>query len=111
MFSFRKFHWITRKDSLKKLTDIHCDNIRETRLDEYKKLLESQQLEFLSEKIKNLEFVQNEQQECKVPVTVNAEDILLVKVQYEQLKKKRAEEAEANKKISKETEYNFDLLK
>lgn len=42
---------------------------------------------------------------------MNAEDIQLVKVQYEELKKKRQVEAEANKKISKETDYNFDLLK
>lgn len=84
-----KFHWITRKDSLRQLTDIHCNNIKEQRLLEYRQILESQQLEFLENKIKNLEFIRNEQIECKVPVTVKNEEIQEVRKQLTELKNKR----------------------
>ncbi|XP_058831282.1 small ribosomal subunit protein uS15m [Topomyia yanbarensis] len=83
------FHWITRKDSLRKLTDIHCNEIKATRLQNYREVLESQQLDFLSKKLENLEFIRKEQLECKVPVTVSAEQIQSVKKQYEELKEKR----------------------
>lgn len=83
------FHWITRKDSLRKLTDIHCDDIKNTRLQNYRQLLESQQLDFLAKKLENLEFIRKEQIECKVPVTVSVEQIQAVKKQCEELKEKR----------------------
>lgn len=83
------FHWITRKDSLRKLTDIHCEDIKTTRLESYRQLLESQQLDFLAKKLENLEFIRKEQQECKVPVTVTPEQIQAVRKQYEELKEKR----------------------
>ncbi|XP_055535769.1 28S ribosomal protein S15, mitochondrial [Wyeomyia smithii] len=83
------FHWITRKDSLRKLTDIHCNEIKESRLQNYRLFLESQQLDFLENKLKNLEHIRKEQQECKVPITVTAEQIQAVRKQYEELKEKR----------------------
>ncbi|XP_055618972.1 28S ribosomal protein S15, mitochondrial [Toxorhynchites rutilus septentrionalis] len=83
------FHWITRKDSLRKLTNIHCDEIKDTRLQEYRQFLESQQLDFLVKKIENLEFIRKEQIECKVPITVSAEQIQAAKKQYEELKERR----------------------
>ncbi|XP_058456265.1 small ribosomal subunit protein uS15m [Malaya genurostris] len=83
------FHWITRKDSLRKLTDIHCDEIKSTRLQSYREFLESQQLDFLAKKLSNLEFIRKEQLECKVPVTVTTEQIQTVKKKYEELKEKR----------------------
>lgn len=83
------FHWITRKESLRKLTDTHCNEIKENRLQSYRSLLESQQLEFLAKKIENLEFIRKEQQECKITITVTAEQIKAVKKQYEELKEKR----------------------
>uniref|UniRef100_A0A182N9K7 Small ribosomal subunit protein uS15m n=1 Tax=Anopheles dirus TaxID=7168 RepID=A0A182N9K7_9DIPT len=91
------FHWITRKDSLRKLTNIHCDQIKETRLEEYRKQLESQQLEFLEKKLKALEFVRQEQKECHVPVTVTSEQIKAVRKQYEELKERRAAMADSLK--------------
>ncbi|XP_053664204.1 28S ribosomal protein S15, mitochondrial [Anopheles marshallii] len=84
------FHWITRKDSLRKLTDTHCEQIKETRLDEYRKQLESEQLAFLEKKLKTLEFIRKEQTECQVPVTVTKEEIQAVRKQYDELKQKRA---------------------
>uniref|UniRef100_A0A182K6J0 Small ribosomal subunit protein uS15m n=1 Tax=Anopheles christyi TaxID=43041 RepID=A0A182K6J0_9DIPT len=91
------FHWITRKDSLRKLTNIHCEQIKETRLEEYRRQLESQQLEFLENKLKTLEFIRKEQTECQVPVTVSSEEIKTVRKRYEELKQKRAAVAESLK--------------
>ncbi|XP_040155049.1 28S ribosomal protein S15, mitochondrial [Anopheles arabiensis] len=91
------FHWITRKDSLRKLTNIHCDQIKETRLEEYRRQLESQQLDFLENKLKTLEFIRKEQTECQVPVTVSNDEIKAVRKQYEELKQKRAAAAESLK--------------
>lgn len=83
-----EFHWITRKESLVKLTDIHCEKIKSERLDAYKKILQSKQLEFLKNKHETLEFMRKEQIECCLPVTVTPEQIQAVKTQYEELKKK-----------------------
>jgi small subunit ribosomal protein S15 len=84
-FHFREFHWITRKDSLRKLTDLHCDEIKQQRLDAYRKVLESQQLDFLTTKLKNLQFIRKEQVECKLPITISLEQIQDVKRQHELL--------------------------
>lgn len=85
-----KFHWITRKDSLRKLTDQHCEDIRQTRLNEYRKELEDQQISFLERKLKNLQLIRSEQQELQVPVTVSEEAIKLAKEQLTNATKKRA---------------------
>lgn len=87
------YHWITRRESLTKLTNIHCDNIRDERLAAYRKQLESQQIDFLQEKLKNLEFIRNEQMECAVPVTVSAEDIKEVSIKLKDLMEKSANQA------------------
>lgn len=76
-----QYHWITRKDSLRKLTDSHCDNIREERLLAYRKELEDQQIAFLERKLENLELIRREQQELKIPVTVSEEAIKAAKQQ------------------------------
>lgn len=104
-----KFHWIARKESLRKLTKIHCSNIREERLAVYRKELESQQLGFLVKKIENLEFMRKEQIECRVPVTVSAEDIQKVKNQYKELKAKRDEEEEISRKLMAKDDYEMTL--
>lgn len=70
-----QYHWITRKESLTKLTNLHCDRIRDERLAVYRQQLEQQQVTFLEEKLQNLQFIRTEQQQCAVPVTVTAEDI------------------------------------
>uniref|UniRef100_A0A2M4BX82 Small ribosomal subunit protein uS15m n=1 Tax=Anopheles marajoara TaxID=58244 RepID=A0A2M4BX82_9DIPT len=92
-----KFHWITRKDSLRKLTDIHCEQIKQNRLEEYRQQLEAQQIEFLEKKLNNLELIRKEQIECQVPVTVEAEQIKAVRKQYEELKRKREAIAESKR--------------
>lgn len=104
-----EFHWIARKDSLRKLCKIECDGMRQEKLDKFRKHLESQQIGFLEEKIKSLEFIRNEQVECKVPVTVTVEEINAVKKQLAELQVKRAEEEEANKKLSDKEDYELNL--
>lgn len=103
------FHWITRKESMRKLTDIHCENLRQEKLETYKKELELKQIDFLANKIINLELIKKEQTECRVPVTVSSEEIQSVKKQYEELKKKREEEEEINKKLRKKEDYELNL--
>lgn len=84
-----EFHWITRKESLKKLAIAHCENLKQDRLDAYRKILEGQQIDFLEKKLKNLEFIRKEQQECQVKVTVSEDDIKDVRKKLEELKVKR----------------------
>lgn len=104
-----QFHWITRKDSLRKLTQMQCDDTRQERLDKYRQELQSQQLGFLEDKIKNLEFIRNEQIECRVPVTVSAEEINDAKKAFEKLKQQRQEEEEQNKKQIAKDDYELNL--
>lgn len=85
-----EFHWITRRESLRKLTDIHCENLRNERLLAYRKQLEKQQAAFLANKLKNLEFIRNEQIECKFPITVTNEHIQEVQKQLNNFKSKRS---------------------
>uniref|UniRef100_A0ABK9NFY1 Small ribosomal subunit protein uS15m n=1 Tax=Glossina morsitans morsitans TaxID=37546 RepID=A0ABK9NFY1_GLOMM len=86
-----KFHWITRKESLKKLTDIHCEKLRKAKLDEYRKILEEQQIPFLEDAIKKLEFVRQEQLDLDIPVTVTLEHIDDYKKRLNELKELREE--------------------
>ena len=104
-----KFHWITRKESLKKLCRTHCDGIRQERLDAYKMQLQAKQIGFLEDKIKNLEFIRNEQIECKVPVTVLPEEINAVKKQLADLKMQRSEEEKLNKQQTDKDDYEMHL--
>lgn len=83
---------IFRKESLIRLTDAHCDKIRNDRLFEYKKQLQAQQVDFLADKIEKLQFVRKEQLELGLDATVSAEDIAEVQKQHDDLKKQREEE-------------------
>lgn len=90
-----KFHWITRKDSLRKLTDTHCDDIKQTRLAAYRKELEDQQISFLERKVKNLELIRSEQVELKIPITVSEEAIKAARQQLNSAVVKQNEQAPA----------------
>lgn len=93
------FHWITRKESLQKLTDTYCENLKEERLEAYHKQLQAQQIPFLEEAIKKMQFVRQEQISCDVPVTVTEELIADSQRQLAQLKELRqAEEAASSQK-------------
>ncbi|KAF2894011.1 hypothetical protein ILUMI_12164 [Ignelater luminosus] len=86
-----EFHWVTRKGSLRKLTQKYCDDLKAERLTAYRRQLESEQPGFLEEKIRSLEFICQEQKECGVEVTVTEEEINEVKRQLEALLKERKE--------------------
>lgn len=100
---------VCRKDSIRRLSGIYCDRIRQDKLNDYKKELESKQLDFLENKVKTLEFIRNEQIECKVPVTITPDQIKEAKKQYKELKDRRAEEAEIMKKQSVKDDYELKL--
>lgn len=91
-----KFHWITRKDSLRKLTDQHCESIKEERLKAYRKELEDQQIAFLERKLQNLQMIRSEQMELKIPVTVSEDAIKEAKQQLKAV----TEKLEKNTKTS-----------
>ncbi|KAG5885840.1 hypothetical protein JTB14_032035 [Gonioctena quinquepunctata] len=84
-----EFHWITRKESLQKLTDKYSTGIKQERLANYRMQLENEQQAFLEEKIASLQFIRKEQSDCEVPVTVTLEEIDAVRRQLEELKNKR----------------------
>lgn len=100
------FHWITRKESLQKLTDIYCENLKEERLEAYHKQLQAQQIPFLEEAIKKMQFVRQEQISCDVPVTVTEEKIADSKRQLEMLKELQQAEAAASSKKQNEDGFN-----
>lgn len=100
---------VERKKSIRLLTKLHCEKIKQDRLDIYKKELDSKQLKFLEDKIKNLEFIRSEQIECKVPVKVTPEQIAVVKKQYNELKEKREEEARISQLKSEKEDYELKL--
>lgn len=68
-------HKLSRKESLRKLTELHCEEIKNKKLDEFRNLLESQQGPFLRNKLEALKFIRSEQLELQLPVTVNEQDI------------------------------------
>lgn len=80
-----EYYRVERKASLRKLTTMHCDEIKQERLDAYRKQLESQQLDFLERKFKNLELIRNEQIACKVKVTVIESDVKEAKARYDEM--------------------------
>ncbi|CRL08535.1 CLUMA_CG021342, isoform A [Clunio marinus] len=104
-----KFHPITRKDGLRKLTKLHCENLQQEKLDAYRKELETKQLSFLEDKLKNLEFIRKEQIECRVPVSITTDEIDAVRKQYKELKSRRDEEAEIIKAKNVEDDYELKL--
>ncbi|KAF4529522.1 hypothetical protein B566_EDAN015180 [Ephemera danica] len=60
-----EFHWITRKDSLRKLTQEHCDDIQTTRLAEYKARLDAEKEKFQQEKAELLAWIAEEEKACE----------------------------------------------
>ncbi|XP_017114762.1 28S ribosomal protein S15, mitochondrial [Drosophila elegans] len=100
------FHWITRKESLQKLTDTYCENLKEERLEAYHKQLQAQQIPFLEEAIKKMQFVRQEQISCDVPVTVTEEQIADSERQLAQLKELQQADAAASSLKQNEDSFN-----
>lgn len=85
---------------MRKLTEMHCENIRQNKLTDYKNLLESQQGPFLRQKLEALKFIRSEQIELQLPITVTEQDIKKVEAQLEdwQIKDEAKEQAKKKKK-------------
>lgn len=77
---------------------MHCEDIRNHKLSEYRNLLESQQGPFLTDKLESLKFIRSEQLELKLPVTVTEQDISKVAQQLEEWKIKDEVKRQAKKK-------------
>jgi small subunit ribosomal protein S15 len=88
---FSEFHWITRKDSLRKLTDKHCVDVKQQKIDAYRASLEAQQVDFLREKAQKLQWIRNEEKECGVEPTVSEADIEQVVKQLKELELSKKE--------------------
>lgn len=88
------FHWITRKESLRKLTNNYCEELKEERLKTYREMLQAEQPAFLQEKIRALEFIRNEEKECGAEVTVTEEEIEEARNQLKKLEEQRKNNTE-----------------
>lgn len=64
-----------RKDSLRKLTQKHCDKIKQAKLDAYKAQLEEEQKTFFKDKVEKLIFIRKEELELGLEPTVMEDDI------------------------------------
>ncbi|XP_055689135.1 28S ribosomal protein S15, mitochondrial [Lutzomyia longipalpis] len=82
---------VGRKYAIRKLTDKHCEDIREKKLTDYRQHLESQQIDFLKRKIENLQFILKEQEELKIPQTVTPEQIEETQKKLEEVQQRQAQ--------------------
>ncbi|XP_012530728.1 28S ribosomal protein S15, mitochondrial [Monomorium pharaonis] len=68
-------HQITRKESLRRLTEKHCDKIVQEKLNIYKRKLKELQKDFYTEKAERLAFIREEELACGLKPSVSEEDI------------------------------------
>ncbi|KAG5310676.1 RT15 protein, partial [Acromyrmex insinuator] len=68
-------HHITRKDSLRRLTEKYCNELVQEKLDIYKKELKKLQKDFYIEKAEKLAFIREEEIACGLQPSVSEEDI------------------------------------
>ncbi|XP_061722438.1 small ribosomal subunit protein uS15m [Cydia pomonella] len=91
-------HKLSRKESLRRLTEMHCDDIRNEKLSNYRNLLESQQGPFLKEKLEALKFIRSEQIDLQLNITVSEQDIKKVEEQLKEWTVKDEIKQQAKKK-------------
>jgi len=72
-------HQITRKDSLRRLTEKHCSKLVQEKLDVYKRELKELQKYFYVEKVEKLAFIREEELACGLQPSVSEEDIVCAK--------------------------------
>ncbi|XP_076652537.1 28S ribosomal protein S15, mitochondrial [Halictus rubicundus] len=80
-----KLGMVTRKDSIRKLTQDYCDKIVQDKIDAYKAEMRVQQKIFFREKAEKLAFIRNEELECGVTPTVTEQDIEAARREAEKL--------------------------
>lgn len=63
---------------------MHCDDVRDKKLEDYRNLLECQQGPFLKQKLDALKLIRSEQTDLQMPITVTEQDIRKVEEQLQQ---------------------------
>jgi len=94
---------ISRRASIERLTDIWCQELKQNRLDKYKRKLEEEQPKFLRNKAAKLQHIMQEEKDLGLEATVKQEEI------DECLR--RAEEIEANNLSKEQENENFLVYK
>lgn len=88
MFIFSSYNGherVERKRSLRRLTALYIEKLKEERLAEYKTFLESQKEGFFIDKLEKLNWIRKTEEECGVPSTVSDSDIESVQNQIKAL--------------------------
>lgn len=80
-----RFGHVSRKDCIRKLTQIHCDEIIQKRLDAYKAELQGQQRQFYAEKAEKLASIMRDEKEYGLPPTVTEEQVEAARKKAEEL--------------------------
>lgn len=70
-----EYYRVTRKDSMRKLTKKHCDELIQEKINAYKAELAEKKKIFLNSKVERLEFIRAEEIACGVEPTVSEEEI------------------------------------
>lgn len=70
---------VTKKESLTRVTEKHCNQMVQKKLDTYKAELKAQQKNFFAEKAEKLAFIRKEEIACGLEPTVSEEDVALAK--------------------------------
>jgi len=66
---------VSRRASIERLTDIWCQELKQNRLDKYKRKLEEEQPKFLRNKAAKLQHIMQEEKDLGLQATVNQEEI------------------------------------
>lgn len=77
---------------------MHCEDLRNNKLADYRNLLESQQGPFLKQKLEALKLMRSEQIELELPITVTEQDIKKIELQLEEWTAKDLIKQQAKKK-------------
>lgn len=80
---------IERRAGLKQIATEYCQDIRTKKLESYRKQLHAEKIPYLEQKIKNLQFIREEQRELKLMITIQQEDIDRAETQLNELKAER----------------------
>lgn len=57
------------------LTTIHCEELKDKKICEYRKKMDQQKVPFLEKKLQNLRWIRDQEKTFKLPETVNSEMI------------------------------------
>lgn len=76
---------VSRKDSIRLLTQEFCDKIVQDKLNAYKAELKAKQKDFYREKAEKLAFILKEETECGIQPSVTLEDIEVARMKMKEM--------------------------